>query len=281
VVMKLDSRTRNILKKDSVAAINSEGLLGDKYIEISFGSEEAEPLKDGDTIGSEPPLEISDLMKKTDQILNTAKGTMQNMESISTKINQGEGTVGALINDKKLYQQANATAAQAKAAATAFDENMEALKHNFLLRGFFKKRGYEDSSELTKHEIPKLPPEPPVKRFVYDANQIFDKPDSAKLKNQKVLNEAGKFLEENKFGSAVIVGYTGMKGDSDKDRVLTQARSMVIRDYLIENFKLDDTRIKTLGIGKTKQTDTSKVEVVVYPVGANAPRAQNQAPAKR
>ncbi len=28
---------------------------------------------------------------------------------------------------------------------------MEALKHNFLLRGFFKKRGYEDSDELGKH----------------------------------------------------------------------------------------------------------------------------------
>jgi len=37
---------------------------------------------------------------------------------------------------------------------------MEALKHNILIRGFFKKRGYEDSEELTKHEIPKLPPGP-------------------------------------------------------------------------------------------------------------------------
>jgi len=146
---------------------------------------------------------------------------MQSVESISSKINQGEGTAGALINDKRLFQQANATAAQAKAAATAFDENMEALKHNFLLRGFFRKRGYEDSSELRRHGIPKLPIEPHSKRFVYDADKSFDKRDTAKLKNQRALNEAGKFLEDNKFGLAVVMGYTGMKGDTDTDRVLT------------------------------------------------------------
>src|SRR5260370_5194551 len=89
-------------------------------------------------------------MKKTDQILDTTKDKMQNVDSISSKINQGQGTMGALVNDKKIYQQANAATAEAKAGATAFDENMEALKHNFLLRGFFKKRGYEDQTELKK-----------------------------------------------------------------------------------------------------------------------------------
>src|SRR5205807_4924751 len=47
VVMDLERGTRNIIKKDSVASINSEGLLGDKYVEIRFGSEGAESLKDG------------------------------------------------------------------------------------------------------------------------------------------------------------------------------------------------------------------------------------------
>lgn len=277
VELKLEGKTRRVVKKDSVATIRSEGLLGDKYVEVSFGSPDAESLKDGDTIASEPPLEISDLIKKTDQILDTAKGTIQNVESISEKINQGEGTVGALINDKKLYQQANATAVQAKNAATAFDENMEALKHNFLLRGFFKKRGYDDSSDLTKHAIAKLPTEPPLRKFVYEADKIFDKPDTAKLKNEKALNEAGKFLETNKFGLAVVTGYTGMKGDTEENRVLTQAWTMVIRDYLSEHFKLDDTRLKTIGLGKTSQTEgNGKVEIVVYSTSANPPsRAQN------
>jgi phospholipid/cholesterol/gamma-HCH transport system substrate-binding protein len=277
VVMNLDSSTRNIVKKDSLASIKSEGLLGDKYIEVSFGSDNAEKLKNWDYIESEPPLEFSNLMKKTDKILDSAKDTMANVDDISAKINRGEGTVGALINDKKIYQQANAATAEAKAGATAFDENMEALKHNFLLRGFFKKRGYEDEVELKKHEISRLPTEPAVKKFEYDAKQIFDKPDTAKLKNQKPLNEAGKFLQDNKYGLAVVVAYTSMKGDSEKDRVLTEARSMIVRDYLTQNFKLADTRIKTLGLGKVGDaTDNGKVEILIYPPGSNVPPAQNQ-----
>ena len=138
-----------------------------------------------------------------------------------------------------------------------------------------------ESNDLAKHEISKLPAEPPVKKFVFDASQIFDKPDTAKLRNQKVLNEAGKFLEDNKFGLAVVVGYTGMKGDTDKDRVLAQARTMVVRDYLDQHFKLDDTRIKTLGLGKTNQPDGSRVEVLVYAAGAKTSKAQNQSPADR
>ena len=40
--------------------------------------------------------------------------------------------------------------AQAQAGVTDFQENMEALKHNFFLRGYFKNRGYEDSAELER-----------------------------------------------------------------------------------------------------------------------------------
>jgi phospholipid/cholesterol/gamma-HCH transport system substrate-binding protein len=274
VLMNLQHSTQNVLKKDSVASIKSEGLLGDKYVEISFGSDEAERLKSGDTIPSAPPIDISDLIQKTDKILDTTQGTLQNMQgatdnlkSISTKINQGQGTVGALINDKTIYREASAGAA-------AFDDDMEALKHNFLLRGFFKKRGYEDSDELTKYAIAKLPAEPYSKRFSLDAGQVFDKPDTAKLKNKKSLAEAGQFLEQNKFGMAVVAARGGVTGDSDKVRESTEAQAMTVREYLVQNFRLDDTRIKIVGLGKAEaEGESHKLEILVYPA-RNVPVAE-------
>src|SRR5205085_7075840 len=108
----MEKSTRKVIRKDSVAAIQTEGLLGNKYVEISFGSNNAETIADGSTIGSVPPLEISDLIKKTDEILDTTKETMHNVQQssdqfkeISTKINRGEGTVGALVNNKKFYDE--------------------------------------------------------------------------------------------------------------------------------------------------------------------------------
>lgn len=275
VSVDLMSATLSIVKKDSTAAIKSEGLLGSKYVEVSFGSNDAEKLKNGDTIASETPLDISDLIKTSSEVLDSAKDTMQNIESITGKIDQGEGTIGALINDKGMYNQATKATAQAQAGAMAFDDNMQALSHNFLLQGFFNRRGYGNSADLTKYAVTRLPTGSSFKTFVYDGDMIFDKEDAAKLKNQKTLTEAGKFLEANRFGLAVVAGYSGMKGEAEKNKVLTQARTMVVREYLVQYFKLDDARLVTIGMGESKETGNGgRIEILIYPVGATAPPVQ-------
>jgi outer membrane protein OmpA-like peptidoglycan-associated protein len=147
---------------------------------------------------------------------------------------------------------------------------MEALQHNFFLRGFFERRGYSDTAELNQHAIPRIPARKPSKEFHFDAKEVFDKPDNAKLKDKKTLDAAGKFLEENSFGLAVIAS-SEAKGDSEKLRLLTAARAKVVRDYLTENFKVDDKRIKTIGLGKDKTNETSKLTILVYPPSGRSP----------
>ena len=289
IVMDLDKSTHQIIKQDSVASIETEGLLGNQYLAISFGSPGAAGVWDGDTIASQPPLEMSDLLNKMSGILDSSQQAIQNatratanLDSISAKINGGQGTAGALVNDKQLYSNLEQTSSamrdtmvHAQAGVTNFEENMEALKHSFFVRGYFKSRGYEDSAELAKDEIERLPQSAPAKEFTYPAKQLFDKQDSAKLKNQKSLNAGGEFLRDNQFGFAVVVASSGMEGDTQKDLVLTEARAMVVREYLVENFGFDDSQLKTLGAGK--QTDASSdaawgtVRILIYPAGTEMP----------
>jgi outer membrane protein OmpA-like peptidoglycan-associated protein len=232
---------------------------------------------------------MSDLLQKTSGILDSSQQAIQNatratanLDSISAKIDRGQGTAGALVNDKQLYNNLEQTTStmqnamvQAQEGVTDFQENMEALKHNFFLRGYFKNRGYEDSAELARNEIERLPQGTPIKEFTYTAKQLFDKSDSAKLKNQKSLNAGGEFLANNQFGFAVIVASTGMEGDTQKDLLLTEARAMVVREYLVENFGFDDSLLKTLGMGK--RTDGSSdagwgsVEIFIYTAGTEIP----------
>jgi hypothetical protein len=262
--MDVKEATRSVLKTDSRASIEAEGLVGDKYVEISFGSENGARLKDGDRVESDPPLDVSDLIKKTNQILDATQTTMKdvgdtanNLSQVTSKINQGTGTIGGLVNDKTVYRQV-------AAGATSFQEDMEALKHNFLLRGFFKKRGYEDSSELAKYQIDRLPAGPYLRKFTYDAREIFDKPDTAKLKDPKLFADAGKYMEEQTFSLAVVEAFAGAKGDSDKEKVLSEARALVVRDYFASNFRLDDTKLRTIALGKDS-ANSYMLEVVVYP----------------
>jgi phospholipid/cholesterol/gamma-HCH transport system substrate-binding protein len=276
VVMELQRSTQAVVKKDSVVSIETEGLVGDKYVEISFGSPNTASVENGDTLQGAPPLEIGDVVKKTNEVLEAAKGSLDELQAIGEKINNGQGTMGALINDKKMYREMSDATAQAKLGAAAFQEDMEALKHNWLLRGFFNRRGYEDTTKLARYEIARLPSQPSSQRFVVDAKQIFDKPDSAKLANPRALNDAGQYLEHNPFGLAVVVAYQGMKGDAEEARALTQGRALVVRDYLVGTFKMDDTNLRTLGLGKQQEKDAGeagKVEILVYPPGSTAPLA--------
>jgi phospholipid/cholesterol/gamma-HCH transport system substrate-binding protein len=299
VVMDLDKSTHEIIKQDSVATIETEGLLGNQYLAISFGSAGSAEVRDGGIIASHPPLEMSDLFKKTSDILDTSQQAIQNttratenLQSISAKIDKGQGTAGALVNDKQLYNNLEQTTSamrltmvEAKEGVTDFQENMEAMKHNFLLRGYFKSRGYEDSAELIKDEIEALPQGTAIKEFTFPAKQLFDKPDSAKLKNQKTLNPGGEFLANNQFGFAVVAVSAGREGDTQKDLVLTEARAMVVREYLVENFGFDDSQLKTLGMGKQASGEANSgagwgtVQILVYPAGIDVPpNKQSQAP---
>jgi phospholipid/cholesterol/gamma-HCH transport system substrate-binding protein len=295
IVMDLGQSTHQIIKQDSVATIETEGLLGNQYLAISFGSAKAAGVADGDTIASRPPLEMSDLLDKMSGILDSSQQAIQNatqatanLDSISAKIDRGEGTAGALVNDKQLYSNLEQTSGamrdtmiHAQAGVTDFEENMEAMKHNFLLRGYFKSRGYQDSAEITRDEIERLPPGVPTKEFTYAGKQLFDKQDSAKLKNQKSLAAGGEFLRDNQFGLAVVVASSGMAGDTQKDLTLTEARAMVVREYLVENFGFDDSRLKTLGMGKQGDQGSDAawgtVRILIYPAGTEMPPSK-QAP---
>ncbi len=290
VVMDLTKSTHEIIKKDSVATIETEGILGNQYLAISFGSAGSPDVRDGDLLASQQPLEMGDLLKKANGILDSSQQAIQNttlatasLNSISAKIDRGQGTVGALVNDRQLYtsleQTASAmhdTTAQAQIGVVDFAENMEALKHSFFLRGYFKSRGYEDSAELAKDEIEAMPQGTPVKEFTYSSKQLFDKQDSAKLKNQKSLHNGGEFLANNQFGFAVIAVSAGKEGDSQKEILLTEARAMVVREYLVENFGFDDGQLKTLGMGKQTNTksegDWGTVQILIYSAGTEIPR---------
>jgi len=64
-----------------------------------------------------------------------------------------------------------------------------------------------------------------------------------------------------------------MTGDTQKDLVLTEARALVVRNYLVDNFGFDDAQLKTFGAGKKSGNNSDagwgEVEVIVYPPGTD------------
>jgi hypothetical protein len=60
-----------------------------------------------------------------------------------------------------------------------------------------------------------------------------------------------------------------------------QARTMVVREYLVQNFKLNDAHLATIGMGESNESgDSGKIEILIYPAGLTPPTAQKKAAEK-
>jgi hypothetical protein len=56
---------------------------------------------------------------------------------------------------------------------------------------------------------------------------------------------------------------------------------MVVREYLVQNFKLDDTHMVTISMGESNESgDSGKIEILIYPVGTIAPPIQKKSAEK-
>jgi phospholipid/cholesterol/gamma-HCH transport system substrate-binding protein len=154
--LRINSKIK--IARDANAAVVQSGLLGSYFISISLGTPGGPTLNDGDPIATVVTPDFNSIMKdlgdlghkmdgaltslsavfngngdkdgglfqKLDKMItdnrDKVSATMSNLQDITTKINQGQGTMGKLVNDPELHdqllaavQQIKDTAAQAKA----------------------------------------------------------------------------------------------------------------------------------------------------------------------
>ena len=75
------------------------------------------------------------------------------LEEIMVKINSGKGTLGMLIQDTTTSGHLAETVVNLKESSIGLNENMEALKHNFFFRGYFRRKAREEAKEQEKLRI--------------------------------------------------------------------------------------------------------------------------------
>lgn len=142
VVVKLviQENVRRFIKTDAKASIGSDGLMGDKVMTIAPGTKSNSSVKDNATIVSVKAIEIEDIMKGVKTTVDNAAVITDQLAEFSYKINNGKGTLSKLLTDEKMGQKLNATLSNLETGTKGFSENMDAAKHNFLLKGYFNKK---------------------------------------------------------------------------------------------------------------------------------------------
>jgi phospholipid/cholesterol/gamma-HCH transport system substrate-binding protein len=143
VDMVIEESTRKFIKKDAKALIGSEGLMGNRLVNILPGSPNNKIVQDGDAILTEKPLDVDAVISKLSATTENTSVITENLAVITTDLREGKGPLGRLITDESMGNELAQTLKNMNQGTRGLSENMEAAKHNILLRGYFKKKEKE------------------------------------------------------------------------------------------------------------------------------------------
>ena len=82
------------------------------------------------------------------QMSQSANVVVENLNATTARLNSSKSAVGVLLNNDAAGANVQNTLINLQAGTKKLDENMEALQHNFLLRGFFKKRAKAEEKRM-------------------------------------------------------------------------------------------------------------------------------------
>lgn len=140
VEMIIDKDVQKFIKKDAQATIGSEGLMGNKTINISPGSPNEAEIKNQDHIFSNEAIDFDAILEQLNTTTENASYITTDLAVVMNSIRSGKGTIGRLFMDTTLADNLNQTLINLKGGTKGFKENMNAAQNSFLLRGAFKKK---------------------------------------------------------------------------------------------------------------------------------------------
>ena len=164
VEMLIKQDVKTFIKSDCIVAVGSEGLIGDRLLIITQGSADATMVREGQYLDSVEPTETDAILASMQVTAAYAEVISQQLAEIMTKINSGNGTLGRLIQDSTIAQNLDVTILNLRKSSKGLDQNMEAAKHNILLKGYFNKKAraaekVKDEAEKAIEEEQKNPDE--------------------------------------------------------------------------------------------------------------------------
>jgi phospholipid/cholesterol/gamma-HCH transport system substrate-binding protein len=140
VDMLIAKNVQRFVKTDCQASIGSTGIIGDRVLILTQGSYDAPMARNGWQIGSNEPVNTDAIIENLQATAFNASIVTSQLAEIMIKINSGRGTLGRLIQDSVIAENLNMTMMNLRKSSKGLNENMNAAKDNFLLRGYFKRK---------------------------------------------------------------------------------------------------------------------------------------------
>lgn len=340
VRLRVREDVHHLIREDSLASIQNDGLVGNKFVQVETGTEGSPQVPEGGTITGVEPIDLGQMLQRMNETVDmvtvmiqdvkngidealtavtlTAKDAQtlmgdtgneiraitastqrlaRDLQGVIADVRQGRGSIGKLINDDELYDKVRSIAGEAEkamadlrtAAATAKDavndfrgqdgpmqgvvgdlqvaitaaretmtdlaDNAEALKRNFLFRGFFNRRGFFDLQDISVDEYRRGALETDTRkplRIWASADVLFvQSPEGERLTDdgrRRLDSAMAPYLRYPRTTPIVVEGYAG-GATSDVQFLQSRSRAQAVRDYIVGRFGLDPRYVTTMAMG--------------------------------
>lgn len=127
ITLAINRSVQEQIRADSEARIRTQGLLGDKVIDITPGSPGLSILEEGDTIISAIAIDYEQMLGSASELVDDLAVMLRNMRSIADSLLAGHGTAGRLLMDTSLYVELLTTSRSMNEFLTAVGRGEGAL----------------------------------------------------------------------------------------------------------------------------------------------------------
>ncbi len=112
ITMKLNPRFENRFHTDTSASLETTGLVGDTVVELNSETAQGPQFTTGGEFKTFEPPSINSFIKSSQGTLTQLNATISKLNDVVDGIQKGEGSVGKLLKDPALYDEAHATLAE-------------------------------------------------------------------------------------------------------------------------------------------------------------------------
>jgi phospholipid/cholesterol/gamma-HCH transport system substrate-binding protein len=106
VVMRVDRRYQSDILTDSSASLVTEGLLGNRYVNISRGFTGI-PLKEGQEVPGAEEKAMKEVVERSADLLGNLQALSTSVRELISGVKEGKGTLGKLLTDDQAYAHLN------------------------------------------------------------------------------------------------------------------------------------------------------------------------------
>jgi phospholipid/cholesterol/gamma-HCH transport system substrate-binding protein len=132
VEILIDESTRKFIKKDALASIGSEGLMGNKILIINPGTGGKKEIENNDSIQTVQPINMDDVLLSVKTSLDNTSDITNDLSKITNSIQSGKGTIGKLLMDTSLAQHFESSIMNLKKGSEGLKNLMDSsLVQNF------------------------------------------------------------------------------------------------------------------------------------------------------